>query len=77
LHSRGLKNFACIEIKPTARKMLVYLKIDPATVELRPGFTRDVSNIGHYGTGDLEVTLSKAEDLEPAKKLFELSYQAS
>jgi predicted transport protein len=65
-----LKNFACIEIKPTARKMLVYLKVDPATVELQPGFTRDVSNIGHYGTGDLEVTLS-------AKQLFEQSYQAS
>jgi predicted transport protein len=72
-----LKNFACIEIKPTARKILVYLKVDPATVELQPGFTRDVSNIGHYGTGDLEVTLSKAEDLEHAKQLFERSYETS
>ncbi len=72
-----LKNFACIEIKPTARKMLVYLKVEPTTVELQPGFTRDVSKIGHYGTGDLEVTLSKPEDLERAKQLFEQSYEAS
>jgi predicted transport protein len=72
-----LKNFACIEIKPTARKILVYLKVDPATVELQPGFTRDVSKIGHYGTGDLEVTLSSTENLEGAKQLFEQSYQAS
>jgi predicted transport protein len=72
-----LKNFACVEIKPTARKILVYLKIDPTTVALQHGFTRDVSNIGHYGTGDLEVTLSKAEDLERAKPLFEQSYQSS
>jgi predicted transport protein len=72
-----LKNFACIEIKPTARKLLAYLKVDPATIELQPGFTRDVSEIGHFGTGDLEVTLSKAEDLERAKMLFEQSYEAS
>jgi predicted transport protein len=72
-----LKNFACVEIKPTARKLLVYLKVDPTTIELQPGFTRDVSEIGHYGTGDLEVTLSKAEDLERAKRLFEQSYEAS
>jgi predicted transport protein len=72
-----LKNFACVEIKPSARKVLVYLKIDPATVELQAGFTRDVSKIGHYGTGDLEVTLTKSEDVERAKPLFEQSYQAS
>jgi predicted transport protein len=72
-----LKNFACMEIKPSARKVLVYLKVDPATVELQAGFTRDVSNVGHYGTGDLEVTLAKAEDIERAKPLFEQSYQAS
>ncbi|NPD69784.1 DUF91 domain-containing protein (plasmid) [Lichenicola cladoniae] len=72
-----LKNFACVEIKPTARKLLVYLKVDPASIDLQAGFTRDVSKIGHYGTGDLEVTLSKTEDVERAKLLFEQSYQAS
>ena len=72
-----LKNFACIEIKPTARKILVYLKVDPTTIELQPGFTRNVSQIGHYGTGDLEVTLSTTENLERAKQLFEQSYQVS
>lgn len=55
----------------------MYLKVDPTTIELQPGFTRDVSEIGHYGTVDLEVTLSKAEDLERAKRLFEQSYEAS
>jgi predicted transport protein len=72
-----LKNFACIEIKPTARKLLVYLKVDPETIELRPGFTRDVSNIGHFGTGDLEVTLAQMEDLERSKALLQQSYEAS
>jgi len=77
VQERTLKNFACIEIKPTARKVLVYLKVDPEIIELQPNFTRNVSKIGHYGTGDLEVTISKAEDVERAKQLFELSYQAS
>src|SRR3984957_9824110 len=72
-----LKNFACIEIKPTARKLLVYLKVDPVSIDLLPGFTRDVSNIGHYGTGDLEVTLAQMEDLERAKPLLQQSYEAS
>lgn len=72
-----LKNFACVEIKPSARKVLVYLKVDPETVNIETGFTRDVRKIGHFGTGDLEVTLSKAEDVERAKPFFETSYQAS
>jgi predicted transport protein len=72
-----LKNFACIEIKPSARKLLVYLKVDPESIDLQSGFTRDVSNIGHFGTGDLEVTLAQMEDLERAKPLLLQSYEAS
>ncbi|SEO09587.1 hypothetical protein SAMN05216227_104622 [Pseudorhodobacter antarcticus] len=34
-------------------------------------------NLGHFGTGDLKITLSKAEDLEKAKFLLELSCGAS
>ena len=48
-------SFACVEIHPQSRKVLVYVKVDPASVELEPGFTRDVSRIGHFGTGDLEI----------------------
>jgi predicted transport protein len=44
---------------------------------LKKGFTRDVSDVGHFGTGDLEITLTNAEDLEKAKPLIERSYAAS
>lgn len=74
---KRIKNFACVEFRPTTSKILVFVKVDPSTVQLEPGFTRDVSGIGHFGTGDLEITLSKAEDLERAKALIELSYSAS
>jgi len=53
------------------------VKVDPATIVLEPGFTRDVSNIGHFGTGDLEITLSTPDDLERAKPLLKRSYDES
>jgi hypothetical protein len=66
-----------VAARHTARKVLVYLKVDPVSIDLRPGFTRDVSNIGHYATGDLEVTLAQMEDLERSKALLQQSYEAS
>jgi predicted transport protein len=74
---KRIKNFACVEFRPTAAKILVYVKVDPSEVALEAGFTRDVSDVGHYGTGDLEITLSKPEDLERAKPLIQRSYEAS
>jgi predicted transport protein len=50
---RRIKNFACVEIHPQTRKLLVYLKADPAGVTMETGFTRDVTQIGHFGTGNL------------------------
>jgi predicted transport protein len=74
---KRLKNFASIEVHPTVRKITVFVKVDPASVELRPGFTRDVTDIGHYGTGNLEVVIDSPADFEDAKPLFIRSYEAS
>jgi predicted transport protein len=74
---RRIKNFACVEVHPQARKLLAYLKVDPDSVELIPGFSRDVRKIGHFGTGDLELTLTEMADLERAKPLILSSYEAS
>jgi predicted transport protein len=74
---KRIKNFACVEFRPSAGKILVYAKVAPDTVTLEPGFTRDVSKVGHPGTGDLEITLSTPDDLERAKPLIERSYGAS
>lgn len=74
---RRIKNFACVEFKPSLDVLRVFLKLDPATLPLEPGFTRDVRNIGHFGTGDLEVTLRSHDDLERAKPLIVQSYEAS
>ena len=65
---RRLKNFACV--RPTGSHLIVWTKVDPDSVELVEGFTRDVRQIGHHGTGDLEVLLSDLADLEKAKPLL-------
>jgi predicted transport protein len=74
---KRIKNFACIEIHPQSGKISLYLKVDPESVTLEKGFTRDVSTIGHYGTGDLEVVLTSEEDIEKAKRLINISYDVS
>ncbi|WP_435598268.1 DUF5655 domain-containing protein [Streptomyces anulatus] len=71
-----LRNFACL-CPPQRSKLLVYLKVDPAAVDLIPGFTRDVSGLGHHGTGDLEVQLRTPRDVERAQELFRASYAAA
>ncbi|MCC9157087.1 DUF5655 domain-containing protein [Streptomyces parvulus] len=71
-----LRNFACV-CPPQRSKLLVYLKVDPKDVDLVPGFTRNVSSLGHHGTGDLEVQLRTPKDVERAQDLFRASYAAA
>ena len=71
-----LRNFACV-CPPQKTKLLVYLKAAPHEIDLVPGFTRDVTGLGHHGTGDLEVQLRTQRDLERAQDLFRLSYDAA
>lgn len=74
---RRIKNFACVEVRPSLDVVRIYLKIDPETVDLKEGFTRDVRHVGHFGTGDLEVTIASHDDLERVKPLIFQSYEAS
>ncbi|MGE7920029.1 DUF5655 domain-containing protein [Viridibacillus sp. NPDC093762] len=74
---KRIKNFSCVEIHPQSNSILLYLKVDPSTVTLEQGFTRNVTNIGHYGTGDLEIRINNDEDLEKAKHFIEKSYDIS
>lgn len=74
---KRIKNFACVEVHNRTRKLLVYVKVNPDTIELEKGFTRDVREIGHFGTGDLEIAVKNREDLARALPLVEQSYEAS
>ena len=73
---RRLKNFVCLSMTSKHDpRIILTLKLDPVTVEPETGFLRDVTNIGHWGTGDLEVVLRKTADLEKAKAQIERAYQ--
>lgn len=69
---RRLKNFACVIVYPN--RLLVTLKLDPGTVTFEEGFSRDISQVGHWGTGDVELCLLGPLDLQRAQALLERSY---
>lgn len=69
---KRLKNFACLVVYPN--RLLIMLKLDPATVAMEEGFSRDMSRIGHWGTGDVELSIRNNMDLNRAFPLIERSY---
>lgn len=74
---RRLMNVASVIFRPKHEAVLVYLRLDPGTVALEEGFTRDMRGVGHLGTGDLEVRLSSAADLEKAAPLIRRAFEAA
>lgn len=74
---RRLVNVASVIFRPKHEAILAYLRLDPDTVELEEGFTRDMRGIGHLGTGDLEVRVVSAADLEKAAPLIRRAFEAA
>jgi predicted transport protein len=70
---KRLRNFATVCFQKNS--LVVYLHVDPEQVELTEGFTRDVREIGHWGTGDVEMTLKNLADLDKAKPLLLQAYE--
>ncbi|HWQ65533.1 MAG TPA: DUF5655 domain-containing protein, partial [Methanospirillum sp.] len=69
---RRIKNFTCVQIQ--RKSLVLYLKLNPETVILEEGFNRDVRTIGHWATGDLELTIRNDNDLKRALPLVQRSY---
>ncbi|GAB7184453.1 COG1479 DNAse/DNA nickase C-terminal domain-containing protein [Kitasatospora sp. Ki12] len=74
---RRMLNVASVVFRPGHQVLLTYLRLDPDTVELEPGFTRDVRGTGHLGTGDLEVRIASSADLEKAGALIRRAVEES
>lgn len=69
---KRIKNFATVVFQKD--RLLLYLRLDPASVVLEEDFTRDVSKVGHWGTGELQVSVADASDLDRAKGLIRRAY---
>jgi predicted transport protein len=72
---RRLKNFACVKLH--RRDLQVWARLDPSSAPLEEGFTRDVSQLGHAGTGDLEIRIQTLTDLERAQPLLLRAYHGA
>ena len=70
---RTSQNIVCMEIQK--QKIVLFLKLDPKNLDKIPDIARDVSSIGHFGTGDLEFTILSIEDLELTMPYIEMAYR--
>lgn len=70
---KRLKNFATVVIHKK-NCLQLYLHLDPGPVVTLVPKARDVTSIGHWGTGNLEVTISTPAELEAAKPLISAAY---
>lgn len=71
---RKSRNIACVQIYNREKSVRVHLSLDPKTVVLEEGFTRDVTNIGHIAKGNLEVRIRSLADFEKAKPMIDMAY---
>ena len=69
---KASQNIVCMEAQN--RNIKLFLKLKPFDISEPPNSFRDVSKIGHYGTGDVEFTISTANEFEEVKKYIELAY---
>lgn len=67
------QNFACLQTY--RKKLTLYLKLNPQEVNPMPKQARDVREIGHYGTGDFELTIQNLTDFEETKHLISEAYK--
>ncbi len=70
---KRMKNFVTVVIQTD--RLLLYVHVDPKSVPIVKGFSRDVSNINHWGTGDLELAVNDTASLERAKTLIQVAYE--
>jgi predicted transport protein len=70
---KRLKNFATIVLQKN--RLLLYLHLNPKQSGQMPPNARDVSDIGHWGTGDLEIALANQTDFDAVKPLITMAYE--
>jgi predicted transport protein len=70
---KRLKNFATVV--PQKNRLLLYLHLNPDQVSPLPAIGRDVRQYGHWGTGELELSIVSAHDLDVAKPLILMAYE--
>ena len=74
---KSIRNFVSIIVQPGKdARLQMYLKL-PGELAEENSFSRDVTNIGHWGTGNLEVNVRTMADWDKARELVDKAYQES
>ncbi len=64
--------FCCAHLQQGGLR--VWVKTDPKALEQSASFARDVSKIGHWGVGDVELAIDSVERLRAAQKFVRESF---
>ena len=71
---RGKKTFCSLFIRRDGLR--IWLQIKYSHLDNPPAFARDMTGIGHWGTGDLELGVSNRAQLEDTFQLVRMSFDA-
>ncbi len=71
LHGKAI--FCCVHLHKSCLR--IWLKLNYSRLESPPDYVRDVSNIGHWGVGDVEIIINSLERLQISKSLIRQSFE--
>lgn len=67
------KNFAEVVVQAKALRVFLDIALDDLDDPAR--IARDVSNVGHWGTGNVEVRVTDPQDVDSVFSLIEQAYR--
>ncbi|HUT28286.1 MAG TPA: DUF5655 domain-containing protein [Sedimentisphaerales bacterium] len=74
-YSHGKHIFCCVHLRKSGLR--VWLKLKYSDLHNPPDYVRDVSDIGHWGAGDVEIAIDKLERLGVAEHYIKQSFDAN
>ncbi|MFX1508351.1 MAG: DUF5655 domain-containing protein [Promethearchaeota archaeon] len=72
-YSHGKNIFCCVHLRKSGLR--AWLKLKYSNLESPPDYVRDVSRIGHWGVGDVELLIDRIEKIQATKDLIQKSFQ--
>ena len=70
-HSKNI--FCCVHLQKSGLR--VWLKLNYSDLENPPEYVRDVSDIGHWGVGNVELAIDSIQRFQNAKGLIQKSFE--
>ena len=64
-----------VDVVPQAKRLILSVNIDPHDLEDPRGLTRDVSGLGRWGNGSIELVLSSLDDLPYAMGIVRQAFE--